>query len=403
MTTGSDRPERLILLVGSNPLPNYLSALALQPAEIALVYTRATEVAKDRLKSELRRALGDNVSFVEPDPFVEDATCATTVRRTMDSLLELGAPIGDRDDAVWLNYTGGTKVMAAHARMAFAERGGKPARSTYLDEGGKDVAPRLRYDDGRSKSLADCPGALLDLRTVLALHGIQHKPRTAREGAATAKDARAILCAVLREPDLARNLYDERRRLADLRKPSAAISEPFRPGEHGLELSIQALPESGQLHRKLYESWYKFIGGEWLEEWVGNQLRGLAMVPGLEVVVGLNAFRGDTRANLEVDVAAVRGHRSYFISCTTDATKAVCKSKLFEVAVRSRQLGGDLARAALVCLADDRTVGALQQDIDDLWGATNTTRVFGLSDLRTWSDCDVQQPNQRTLQAWMES
>ena len=292
--------------------------------------------------------------------------------------------------------------MAAHARMAFAEIGGELARSTYLDEGGKDVAPRLRYDDGRSKSLADLGGPALDLQTVLALHGIQHKPRTVRDGSPTQDDARAILGAVLRDPGLATKLYEERQRLYGLKKPSEAASRPFSASEYGLALSIQALPESAQMNRKLYESWYKFLGGEWLEEWTGAKLHGLGQTPPSEIVVGVNAFRGEAHANLEVDVAAVRGHRSYFISCTTDTTKPVCKSKLFEVAVRSRQLGGDLARAALVCLADDKTVVALQQDIDDLWGATNTTRVFGLSDLRAWSDCD-DRPNTHALQAWMES
>jgi len=149
VTSSSGKPGRLILLVGSNPLPNYLSALALGPAEIALVYTRETEIAKDLLKSELRRALGDTFNFV--DAFVQDATCATTVRRTIDSLLAEG----NQEISVWLNYTGGTKVMAAHTRMACAESGGKSARSTYLDEGGKDVAPRLRYDDGCSRKLAE--------------------------------------------------------------------------------------------------------------------------------------------------------------------------------------------------------------------------------------------------------
>lgn len=403
MSTRQEDLSRLILLVGSNPLPNYLSACALQPAEIALVYTRETEVAKDRLKSELRQALGDAVRFVEPDPFVDDATCATTVRRAIEPLLGPGPSSDDRHGAVWLNYTGGTKVMAAHARMAFAESGGGSTCSTYLDEGVKDVVPRLRYDDGRSRSLAEFSGPALDLQTVLALHGIQHKPRTARDGAPTEDDARAILCAVLRDPGLAGRLYEERKRLACLKKPSAAVSAPFNPSEYGLELSIQALPESGRMSRKVYESWYKFIGGEWLEEWFGAQLRSLPLEPPPEIVVGVNAFRGEARAKLEVDVAAVHGHRSYFISCTTDATNSLCKSKLFEVAVRSRQLGGDLARAALVCLANDKTVEDLQQDIDDLWGSTNTTQVFGLSDLRTWSDYDGRQPNLHALQAWMES
>ena len=77
MTTSSEKVGRLILLVGSNPLPNHLSTLALEPSEIALVYTRETEIAKDRLKSELRRVLGGTFNFV--DAFVQDATCATTV------------------------------------------------------------------------------------------------------------------------------------------------------------------------------------------------------------------------------------------------------------------------------------------------------------------------------------
>lgn len=396
MTTISDKAGRLILLVGSNPLPNHLSALALQPAEIALVYTEETEVAKDRLKSELRRVLGDTFPFV--DAFVQDATCATTVRRTIDPLL---VP-GDRGGSVWLNYTGGTKVMAAHARMAFADNGGEPARSTYLDEGGRGVGPRLRHDDGRSRSLSELGGPALDLRTVLALHGIQHKPRTTLDGLPTEDDARAILCAVLRNPGLAGSLYKERQRLTGLRRPSAAVSKPFDPSDHGLELSIEALPGSARMDRKLYGRWYRFIGGEWLEEWIGTVLRALGLQPPPEIVVGVNAFRGEARANLEVDVAAIHGYRSYFISCTTDATKAVCKSKLFEVAVRSRQLGGDLARAALVCLADDSTVGALKQDINDLWGATNTTRVFGLSALKEWSDCGGRL-NLHALKAWMES
>ncbi|RAL20659.1 hypothetical protein DL240_15185 [Lujinxingia litoralis] len=388
--------EKLILLVGSNPLPNYLVARALRPECVGLVYTKETEVAKDRLKSELQRVLG-NSNIV--DAFVQDATCALTVRRTIARLLAQGNQIGSFE----LNYTGGTKVMAAHARIAFAESGGMPEQSSYLDEGGKDVQPRLRYDNGRALSLEELCSPALELQTVLALHGINHRPRSSREGAPTQDDARKILCAVLQEPELAKKLYEERIRLETLRKPKVAVSEPFQPSAYGLDLSIRGLPESEQTNSRLYKSWYKFIGGEWLEEWIGTKIGELEMTPVPEVVVGVNAFRGENRANLEVDVAVVRGHRTYFVSCTTDDTKSRCKSKLFEVAVRSRQLGGDLARAALVCLADDKTVRELQQDINDLWGATNTTRVFGLSDLKTWSACEGQQPNLYALESWMES
>jgi len=90
------------MLVGSNPLPKSLVG----PTEIALVYTRETEVAKDRLKRAQTSAL-PTVQVVPPDPFVADDTCATTVRRAIDGLL-----VRDDPDGVWLNFTGGTKVMA---------------------------------------------------------------------------------------------------------------------------------------------------------------------------------------------------------------------------------------------------------------------------------------------------
>jgi hypothetical protein len=214
---------------------------------------------------------------------------------------------------------------------------------------------------------------------------------------------------------LAASLYCERERLKEFTNPSKAISEPFRADRFSLALSLLEFPTQKQLDRfantkekrSWFEQWYKFIGGEWLEEWVGAQIRALApqlgIDPDRDVTVGVNAKRGNKEAQLEVDIAVIRGYRSYFISCTTDTTKSLCKSKLFEVAVRSRQLGGDLARAALVCLARDTTVRELQADVDDMWGANNTTKVFGVENICAWSDCNGKQPNLYSLQTWLES
>lgn len=398
------RANKLVLLVGSNPLPNYLAACALWPSRVALVYTEETRDAKDRLRRELERALGKVVKEFD-ELFVDDATCATTVRRVLDPFMR-----SEDGGEVLLNYTGGTKVMAAHARLAFYEAKRKAEHASYLDEGGPDREARLRFDDGNSKSLSDYGEIPLTLATLFALHGITHKPSVPKTPAPTGEDARGILCKVLADPPLAAALYCERKRLQELGNPNKATSEPFRAERCGLTLTLPEFPTSEQLSslgkteekKSWFEQWYKFIGGEWLEEWLGAQIRALALAPPPEITVGVNAYRGEKQAQLEVDVGVVRGFRSYFVSCTTDASKPVCKSKLFEVAVRSRQLGGDLARAALVCLADDRTVSALQADVDDVWGASNTTRVFGISDVRAWSDCG-KQPNRYSLKQWLES
>lgn len=371
------------------------------------MYTNETKDAKDRLRGELARALNlcDN-AFAEG--FVDDATCPTAVRRALDRLMESNA-----SGRLLLNYTGGTKVMAAHARLALESIERREAAALYLDEGGRNRQPRLRFDDGTSKTLAEYPEIPLTLSTVLALHGIRHKPREAKEPAPTTEDAREIMCKVLKDPPLVAALYCERQRLEDREysNPKAATSVPFVAERYGLRLSVPVFPTEALLdglgnrrdRESWYKQWYKFIGGEWLEEWLGGQIRALDLAPVPEVTVGVNAYRGEKQAQLEVDLAVVRGHRSYFVSCTTDTRKHICKSKLFEIAVRSRQLGGDLARAALVCLADDLTVSELQADVDNMWGASNTTKVFGISDVRAWSDCDGKPPNRNSLKEWLES
>lgn len=392
----------LILLVGSNPLPNYLAACALKPSRVALVHTAETTESKDRLRDVLKTTLGDGITFDEP--CIADATDATSVCRVIEPLVER-----QNGSDVHLNYTGGTKVMAVHARMAFQKAGGKPEHASYLDEGGRSNQPRLRFDDGTSKPLSNID---LTLANLLALHGITHKPREAKDPAPTIDDAKEILCKVLANLSLARVLYDnEFVRLKEFDKPNKAIIAPFRANSHGLELSLPEFPTEAQLgqlkngdaKKSWFAQWYKFIGGEWLEEWVGHQIQSLELAPVPEITTGVQSFRGEEKAQFEIDVAVIRRQRSYFISCTTDTTKDRCKSKLFEIAVRSRQLGGDLARAAVVCLADHATVAALQKDINDLWGASNTTRVFGLDDIRTWSDCNDKQPNLSSLKEWLES
>jgi len=75
--------------------------------------------------------------------------------------------------------------------------------------------------------------------------------------------------------------------------------------------------------------------------------------------------------------------------------------------MRARQLGGDLARSALVCLIyvsndDGLYVDQLRNDVDDIWDASNTPKVFGLDNLKEWAGIHGE-PNTGTLQQWLES
>lgn len=377
--------ESLILLVGSNPLPNYLAALALKPKKIHLVYSEATAAPKERLYQALQAELASGVA-IDGDVFVEDPFSATAVGNTIRDLMA-------RCKVAHLHYTGGTKVMSAHALKAFCEKGGRPEDASYLDEGKR----RLRFDDGGSKSLED-GDVKLKLASILQLHGSTSKLRSRIDGGPQASDIQTIATAVLKRPQLASCLFGEKQRLEG-GTFNEAKQQPCNTEPYGVPLSAAPIPADG-MSKRCFDAWCKFLGGEWLEDWIGGKIDALALPNGAEIAVGVNCVRAGRP--FEVDVAVIRGQRSYFISCTTDMTRDRCKSKAFEILVRAAHMGGDLARSALVSLLPNPIVEDLKSDIADTWGSNNTTRIFGLEDLRRWAG-QYGSPDLGDLRTWLDS
>ena len=331
METSSRCAEKLALLVGSNPLPNYLATVILDPREAVLIYTPETKGPRDHLRAALAQR---NITVSEV--CIDDATDARKIRDKCGGI-----------EVDHLHYSGGTKPMAAHARQAckLAE-----SQASYLDER-KGI---LRFDDHFDIKLAEHDlGLKLDL--LLTLHGSERKDRRRAAGADPTQDDVDALA-------------------------KAALS----PG---------GTPPDGD-------------DGRWLEWWTANQVAACA--PGCKPDVSVHCTRKKQARDFEIDVALIRGHRLFVASCTTSRKLDRCKSKLFEVAMRARQMGGDLARSALVCLLDGsdqkgRTyVELLRADIASVWDAPNVPRVFGLADLREWAGT-TGAPNLSSLKEWLDS
>lgn len=372
----------LVTLVGSNPLPAFLTAATLCPNSVTLIHSWETEQPMWRLHTELsaRLSISDVRACLITDPYD-----AETVRQTTQEVL---------DERSHLDYTGGTKIMAAHARRALAQVASRDgdARASYVDERNQ----RLRFDDGHGRQLEP----IIDLKLLLKLHGVDlRKPDAAVQGEPTVADARAWAACVLDDPTVANEVYDALNRARvkekDLKK------SPFNVAAHCAELGVETVPgQGGQWTNRLIRRWQTFLTGGWLEVFVADILKRARPAATVEVsVVGRRHGR-----ELEVDVAVLEGHRLHVISCTTDRTVSVCKSKGFEVALRASQLGGDLARSAVVCLLDgvdpqggSPKVDLVRGDFADLWEEANTPQVFGLEDLRAWLVGDPA-----TLTDWLD-
>lgn len=372
-------PTRLALLVGSNPLPNYLAAAVLEPREtVILLHSPETQEPRDRLSAALKERWP---SLELVSECIEDATDRRKVH-----------DVCSRIEVDHLHYSGGTKTMAAHARHDLPV---SDKQASYLDE----RKGLLRFDDGYDIPLDDRDVGL-SLSILLRLHGIERRAgKSGTEEAPTEHDVNEVARSVRADPKIANSLYETFRHCGDIIPVAEAKADPWNPEQHGLALSVGRLPEANW-SRARYESWARFLTGEWLERWTAAMIRSCLGGAISAPEVGVKCRRAPSRPEFEIDVALVRGHRLYVVSCTTDTRKDLCKSKIFEVAMRARQMGGDLARSALVCLSE--AGDALRADMTSVWDAPNVPRVFGIAELREWAG-DSGAPNTSSLKEWLDT
>lgn len=119
-----------------------------------------------------------------------------------------------------------------------------------------------------------------------------------------------------------------------------------------------------------------FLDGSWLEGYV------LSVIQKLDVGIhdsaaGIELVRTEGASiQFEFDVAAIRGYQLFAFSCTTDTQKDLCKSKLFEVYTRARQMGGDEAKVALVS-GYTETDKLLNEVMEDWLAPRRMIKIFG--------------------------
>jgi hypothetical protein len=181
--------------------------------------------------------------------------------------------------------------------------------------------------------------------------------------------------------------------------------KPIRPDTFKIKINQAEIPAPGW-KTKTVNAWARFLRGNWLEEWVAESCRNVLPPSRAAVYTDIHAT-GNGR-EFEADVLVIRGHRLYVISCTSAAEVGLCKEKLYEVALRARQLGGDLTRFAFVCLLnkDDKNndwSDVLQNQVSSAWDVPNKPRVFGLKHLQSWMGGDGKEPDLSALSDWLTS
>ncbi|WP_204101929.1 MULTISPECIES: DUF1887 family CARF protein [Spirulina sp. CCY15215] len=380
--------DHLFLLIGENPLPNYVAAKLLlnKGGFLYLVHTSGTNAQAIRLRKILDREIED----YQPSQLVSLEDYDSDAYRIQRKILEQVESL--KDGKVGMNYTGGTKAMAVHAYRAMlqaTQNKGQEAVFSYLDPRRLEMC--IDREDGDRIRIKIEPKTLsVDLKIVFELHAwsLVSKPsETPIHPSAAEKFAkfharedygkhwRKWCDNTLRDltkskkggwPASEQELKQvEPLELDSLESYSDIKSALSCLGVTENTLSIQSL--NGQEFKKLKHI-CKWLDGEWLEHYVLHKIKEISNEKEIhDSAVSFNmAVAGSKENKFEFDVAFMRGYQLFAISCTADSTKHLCKQKLFEAYIRARQLGGDEARVALVCCASQKDILKLRTEITNV-------------------------------------
>lgn len=391
--------DHLFLLVGENPLPNYVAAKTLlnPNGKVYLVHSTGTKTLETILREKLSKELGkdsENKERVYPVNLSASEADAGQIRNAIFyKAKDLSGKIG-------LNYTGGTKAMSVHGYQALLKLTQPPDNKpkpffSYLDSrklqmccedpvGGKtfpfsvglEVKPSLElvFNLHNLKWKTDKPPSVQTVLSEVAkefatFHADQKLGRQWREWC-----NKQLRCDENRQQNewgkedwkendsdfhkiyLPLVVFDKEKKSQIPLSPK--ITDVLKKMDENLsdeinEINLNEVKAKGFDSLKQVCQW---LDGIWLEHYVLSILQDETFKNTHHIHESKMSFHiEDPRRNryldqFEFDVACLRGYQLFAISCTT--IDSYCKQKLFEAHLRAQQLGGKEARVALVCCYD---------------------------------------------------
>lgn len=418
MTDEIPKCDHLILLVGGNPLPNAVAAqlLGQKSGQIKLIHSPQTAAVAQRLQSWLKAKEFPLPGLYEVDE-VDSGSIAQGIKRALRG--EVGRRVG-------LHYTGGTKAMAIHAYRVLElwAKENNRARPTfsYLDARTLKLIVDPPAPEKGESARGEYVGRAVEIKIddLLALHGWtrQHEPATLPVLPEVAKtlallNANMEACKAWRdwvEQELEGKCRrgdrpDKWKNKSEMNQQCLVWPGVFDPLlqdltvvlQNELNLSGNCLSVSAATDASGYKDPNDFCGwlhGKWLEHYTLDRLQQLPGNSHLHQCVQ-NIETKDVQ--FDVDVVALRGYQLFALSCSTDDSKSLLKSKLFEAYIRARQIGGDEARVALISCSNKPAdlEREMRRDIDP----DGRIRVFGrehlpklAEELACWIQSQSQEP-----------
>lgn len=403
----------LVLLIGNNPLPNYvvtkffhltnknLQRIWLIHSEKTKFYPGTGQYAEDIknvLKNEFRKA---NVDYIKG--------CLPDVSQASQIVAEIQKIFSEEQTqirSVHLNYTGGTKAMSVHIYRALDNMFGEGFSASYLDA--RDY--HMKFDKNPDLITGDLRKLIqLSDNDLFKLHNIETITKEG-EYLDSLRDnpisdgimqCLAELANKNKLLDL-KNWFDDANAKPDElfnkgKKDRNTIDEVLKdyslPNDQELFAYLSMFPAHDRFCEKegnwIYnnfgneansKSLKKFNEGGWLESYVAWVLTKYNRSNENNIISNIKLKSKDKKGSnkFEIDVLVMNGYQICGISCGTaikhdkkgnEKLSNSLKNKGFEIILRSSQIGGEEARSALVTLLEHRIATNLENDLRAATGA----------------------------------
>lgn len=395
--------DTLILLVGTNPLPNfvvseYFLKNNINLENIVLIYSEKTrtqagtgDFAKRIEELIKKRFIGRKINFIKIP--LSDVSLPNRIYNDLrNSLSKRIMP----NSKIHLNYTGGTKSMAVQCYKFLNENFKEKCTYSYLDARSFQIV--YDKDEKRSEDLRKIVNVTLE--EILELHGYdiinKQKCKDDSEYENPFRNAVEFLGELI-ERDRLKEYFEAYDRGKFIDEKGHFIIKPQKLKEifknynpHPLLIDIiQRLPEkykifdqNGNFQEKSkseIKSTIKFLDGQWLELYVFETLKEKFNVC-LDLEIRKQIWHSDLK--FQLDLIIIKGYQLIGISCTTSSEKALCKSKGFEVFLRITQIGGQEARAVLITTMDEEKRSQVEEELQIDTGGRENIIVLGIADLK---------------------
>ncbi|MCF6157615.1 MAG: hypothetical protein E3K32_03365 [wastewater metagenome] len=414
----------LVLLIGTNPLPNFvvteyflkdntyknaLKKIWLVHSELVTNLQDGTGDQAKNLETLLRKrhpTLKDSFEMIK----LPDVSNATSIINAVNKKLFDDKSGLQRDCKIHLNYTGGTKVMGNHVYRAIERKvEGFPYQYfSYLDarnfqivnDTGGVIVTNLRKE------------VKIEFQELIELHGFKIIETQKLDFSAAVN----IFSQLINENCLDkyfdvknggydRTFFEKKNRPGCLATGKNELDmeklvKNFKPNEivkniiNAMPAKYKLFDESGSFigNNETFDDAIKFLDGRWLEDYVEGvlkekfvqQFRQQKDSP-IEILKNKEIRKPDWDKNtkFELDVILIKGYHLIGISCTTAPNKSLCKHKGFEIIHRTRQIGGDEARAVIVTRLKREEKNELKKELEiDTGGNSKNILVLGSEDIK---------------------